>query len=448
MHACLTQRTRASMLQRMAPRTRRLSLAVAATLLALLAVELGYRGRLAWGGAAYGARAARAELADLEQWMSTQSLVAGPRVEGRTPQARGQKLHPYLGFDAPAERDALSAQLDYFAGAEADEAFDIVLLGGSVAAVLGAMAGARFVETLGADARFAGRRINFFPHACAGHKQPQALIRLGYLLCLGIRPDAVIELDGYNELAVPSLNAQLGAHPSFPSAPQWIPLLHDARLDLPMIDGLLAIRDAQLEAQAILERTLRYGLFHSAILGRASLGRLHDLRNEIQSVQSAVVDALSAGVGASLPPGPDFDPDPAALVEQSVRAWAEGSMSMHAMCASRGIHYLHVLQPALHDTGSKPATESELRNADRAATPAMIDAIARGYPRLRGAGARLLELGLAFHDGSRVFQDHPEELYSDACHLHEPGSELLIDAILEAFLDTLPPGPVRTATRR
>jgi hypothetical protein len=112
------------------------------------------------------------------------------------------------------------------------------------------------------------------------------------------------------------------------------------------------------------------------------------------------------------------------------------SEAMHAMCAARGIHYLHVLQPTLHDEGSKVPTEKEL--AVGLIDPHWKAGVVDGYPLLRKAAGRLQAQGIAFLDASRLFVDVKKTLYFDACHFGQEGNDLLADAIATMLLRTYP----------
>jgi hypothetical protein len=105
---------------------------------------------------------------------------------------------------------------------------------------------------------------------------------------------------------------------------------------------------------------------------------------------------------------------------------------MQAICRARGIQFLHVLQPAASDVGSKPLTAEESRDAGHS-TPWGL-AITAGYPRLREAGRELERDGINYLDASFAFVDHRERIYSDGCHFGGEGSAILSTLIAEAFL--------------
>jgi hypothetical protein len=123
-------------------------------------------------------------------------------------------------------------------------------------------------------------------------------------------------------------------------------------------------------------------------------------------------------------------------VELGVEMWAEGSLSMHAMCSERGIEYLHVLQPTLHDAGSKPMTEQEETNARLGGL--LLEGARLGYPMLRKMGEVLRSRGVNFLDGTKVFKDVGDPLYTDACHFNEQGNVILADLIGSALLKNMP----------
>ena len=134
--------------------------------------------------------------------------------------------------------------------------------------------------------------------------------------------------------------------------------------------------------------------------------------------------------------GPAFVNEPENVLRLSLQAWMEGSRSMQAECRVRKIQFIHVLQPAARDIGSKPLTDNEKKLSLEPAN--WRTAIEKGYPRLREAGAQLERDGINFHDASRVFADHPEEIYLDACHMEGEGSAILGQFIAKAMLDSWP----------
>jgi hypothetical protein len=112
---------------------------------------------------------------------------------------------------------------------------------------------------------------------------------------------------------------------------------------------------------------------------------------------------------------------------------------MDALCRRRGIRYLHVLQPTLHDEGSKPLTEDERRAG---AEPEIWALGARlGYPKLRARARSLAAAGVEVLDATRAFADVRETLYYDVCHFAPAGNLLLGELVAERLLAAPAPEP-------
>jgi hypothetical protein len=133
--------------------------------------------------------------------------------------------------------------------------------------------------------------------------------------------------------------------------------------------------------------------------------------------------------------GPRFSSDESIAARGIIRVWEESSLCMKGICAEHGIAYLHVLQPALPDEGSKPLTEKEI--AGGGAEASWIEGVKKLYTQLRSGGKRLSAHGVAFFDATGIFRSEHEDLYIDVCHLNQHGNELMAEAIAGPALDAL-----------
>jgi hypothetical protein len=277
--------------------------------------------------------------------------------------------------------------------------------------------------------------VHLLRYARAGFKQPQLLAMLSFLLSLGIVPHAVLSIDGYNELAVGSDNFEVGVHPVYPGRRKWLALTATDAQGPELLEQRRRLEALQQRFVARADAAVDSPLLASAILGSWTLARLDALRAEWTRGQEAYIEAVSANRGADELRGPEFEGDQDDALAFLVRLWSESSRSIRAVCDARGIRYLHVLQPALHDVGSKPPREDELSVAN--VPPIWERSVRLGYPMLRAAGAELQAGGEHFLDASRVFVDVDEKLYRDACHFNERGNELLAELIAPALLEVL-----------
>ena len=342
-------------------------------------------------------------------------------------------LSPFSGWEHIRTHTLLRDELEHYSAPEGEATYDICVLGGSVAQTFAQVGGPRLIEKLRADPRFAGREIRVHDDACAGYKQPQSVMVLAHLLARGHEPDAVIQLDGFNEAALGWSNARLGANPAYPYLPNWARATNGLDLDPRTLEDLYDVHVSQKRAHRFGEWLLASGLLRSCFLGHVGGLRLESLRGKYVAAFKRYTDGLSARPQQMEIKGPPLPADGERTAEALARAWEESSISMHGMCAPRGILYLHVLQPALPDPGTKPLTAKEIEGGQ--ADPSWIAGVLELYPRLREAGARLAERGIAFHDATGVLRDHPEDVYTDVCHFGEHGNAILADAIAGALLD-------------
>ena len=406
--------------------------------LGLVCTELGFRGFLWAGGTPYSAEQVRLSVENHR--LALRGGVSGDRREGPR-SLPGKTIQPFVGWWT----GALQEQIDrVYRHGEAlrDEdngaRFEIWLLGGSVAGNFAHPDSGRrpFLEAVMRDPRFramlGNRRARLRNFAHAAHKQPQQLTLVSFLLALGLVPDAIINLDGFNEVAVASTNVDLGSHPVYPSLAQWGTLARNPVGDPQRLGALVDVYLARRRAQRLVDVVLDYGLYNSACLGRIAPALITRARVDWVTVQRRYErKALKARDDPALR-GPLIEPE--LTQDAMIRAWYESSAALHWICRGRGIPYLHVLQPTLHDAGAKPWTDAE--RATSACSDAWREGVRFGYPQMREHGARLHdELGVAFLDASGVFADVEETLYYDACHFNELGNRILAAAVAEAFLE-------------
>jgi hypothetical protein len=413
------------------------ALVVAVTLLvALLAAEVGLRVWLWAHGRPYDAQQATRYLQSLTNPIA--AFVPGTVGTTLPDGSRRPILNPYY---ASEEQHDSGGVLAHFRERAQPGDYTVLVLGGSVAAFFGLTESEAIAQELARDPRLAQRRIVVLNGGHAAHKQPQQLNRVALLLSLGFRPDLVVNLDGFNESAIAIENGLGITNPAWPSIPVWGSVVEGVTTGSPeRMDLMVELWDVRNDAQDLLRRTLDPGLQHSCLFGRYAVARLHalsrrraELQQRIGSLESVKTDERMRGqVG-----GPDCDRDVPALVDLSVRIWGESSRSLRALCESRRIAYLHVLQPALFDTGSKPLSPDETRIENP--NQAWSIGATLGYPKLRRAGQELAAGGEHFLDASRVFEGIAEQLYQDPVHFSPRGNALLRALVVRRILaDVLP----------
>jgi hypothetical protein len=416
----------------------RLGVTLGSVLLALLLLEAGQRGWQRARGRPYDRAALERDLR--VNMDPTAFFVPGADAEG---EALGLGiLNPYSGGEKYPDTGGV---LQAFRQGFAPEEYTVVVLGGSVAANWAEDIDAIFRRRLEADPRLAGKRVRVLSYAHGAYKQPQQVMRLAYLLSFGYRPDAVVSLDGFNEVADGWENVARGTHPLYPAPAVWAGILHARRDPGPeALEALAEMWDVSRSLTELAETALSSGLTRSSLLGTWIRARMERLRARRVDLQARFIHADGGRVTVDegfrrQRFGPVWEGRIEATVELCARAWFESALSLHELCAARGIHYVHCLQPTLLDPGSKPRSAEE--QVLPSSAPGWEPGVVRGYPLLREHGRELAARGVRFADVSRTFEGVTETLYFDECHFLAPGNRLLSEAIADAFLAGLPDPP-------
>lgn len=344
-------------------------------------------------------------------------------------------LHPYVGGEMSHDPHRV---VERFAREPDSDTLRVLVFGGSVATFFGFDVREFAAERLAHEPRLRGRPVELFCCAHDAYKQPQQLNKLAYLCARGIRPDLVIELDGFNELALARANAVEHTDPLYPTAGLWSIPAQSAlftHADYERIGAAWSLRNGAREFAA---RAESWGLQRSSVLSTWVLARLRQTNARIDALEreQAITPSLAHGSsrwrqvhGCDAP----AELDDAVLL--GMTAWEECPVSMAALCRARGIAYLHVLQPTLFDLGSKPLTARERATADE--FHPWRPPIVHHYADLRDRGARLAERGVEFVDATRVFASVTDELYYDQCHFVRAGNELLWTFVEPKVVDLL-----------
>ena len=383
-----------------------------------------------------------------------------------TPEDRlvvGEAVHPYFGvthrpgtpFDIPESLrpdGAAPARLrtnnfgfvsphDYPLPRARDDQFFLGLFGGSVGLWFCHVGASRLVAELQRHPFFTKREIVPLCFSHEGYKQPQQALVLAFFLSRGQSFDLVINLDGFNDVALGALNHERGFDASMPSVQHLDPLINlinQSALTPQKLESLAAIvRDrqrlvaltARLEMNRIASVHVVLDWFYRRALDRYTreLGRFASLPSNPPA--NALVQATPPAAGRDRP---ELFADIAAI-------WARSSLLMHEMLAARRAIYIHVLQPNQYFSTRRFSTE-EAATALSEASP-YKRSVEEGYPRLVAAGqSELKARNVRFIDATPVLDREPTAVYMDnCCHYTRTGNEVLARFIAASILDG--PGP-------
>ncbi|MFT5153254.1 MAG: hypothetical protein ACI841_003254, partial [Planctomycetota bacterium] len=199
----------------------RLALLLASTGLALLCGEIGSRLYLRITGVPFDHQAVLDDMNVLVDPMG--AFMKGSSVEGIEAESDAgiystRALHPYHAAEI---RHDIGGVLEHFRNTPADEAYEVLIIGGSVAASYALDSFAVIKRGLVQVTGKKGPKAVVLNYAHSAYKQPQQLMRLMYLFSLGFRPDVVVNIDGFNEVAATFANEKKKLHPIYPSRATW-----------------------------------------------------------------------------------------------------------------------------------------------------------------------------------------------------------------------------------
>lgn len=348
-------------------------------------------------------------------------------------------IHPYIGFVADPERGNINPY--GFHGPDPlesrkDDELRVALLGGSLALGNTGYLEAALGRTLNERSGSQTAAVRVFSLALDGYKQPQHLFALEYLLLAGADFDVVVNLDGFNEIALPfSENVVAGVHPIYPRSWQ----LFSRSMTSPEIAEKVVEFHRRKSDYEWWRRHFDFAVARHSNLLLLTWSALANWKMRlIRAADTELREILRDAPEQPRDVGPPASyPSREALFRDLVRVWRESSSLMSRLCAARGIAYFHFLQPNQYVNEAKPLSEWERTHAT---TPGPFrDAAELGYPLLIENGAYLKAAGVPFWDLTRLFSGIEETLYSDnCCHLNDEGNRILAERMASFIVANLP----------
>ena len=366
-------------------------------------------------------------------------IAAGQVTVPRKYNDNKEVVHPYLGYvgdvdgNSNRQRSNLLPFNNYGFYDHSDQLpkrgqdrLIVGIVGGSVALGVWDAAQEMISSHLNKIPAYQDRKIIYRCLALGGYKQPQQLMAVNYVLALGGEFDIIINIDGFNEVALhlPE-NGPKGVFPGFPRN-WWLRITPLVGKGAPHLLSEIVFLDVKRQRMAQHYRMLpNYSFFINL------LWRVRD--NDHRTRRYQLTGELR-----------DYAPDPSPYVATGPRTaagmvddvyielaaiWQRCSLQLHRICRANSIHYFHFLQPNQYVTGSKPMSVEERAVAIAENQEYKPGAVA-GYPHLIQAGRELLSNGVAYHDLTMIFSKIKEPLYIDnCCHLGDAGNALLGESI-------------------
>ncbi|HEX5050188.1 MAG TPA: hypothetical protein VFZ65_00320 [Planctomycetota bacterium] len=358
-------------------------------------------------------------------------------------------VHPYLGYvyDRRSANDrSVSAYGFLDQGSpvrrRSPDRYVVGVVGGSVSVQLCIYAEATLTGALARCPELQGRRIEVVRLGLGGYKQPQQLFAAQLVTMLGGEFDCIVNIDGFNEVALANENVGLGVPAWFPRS--WARLLDTVPTPEQQLrlGHIAVLREQRGSAVAWADRlwwspTAQLVWF---LRDRSQAQRLAELAAEAERAAARPTFAVT---------GPGVASASLAVARREMAGvWRRCSLQLQALCASQGMRYFHFLQPNQYLEHSKPIGSAEAAVAIKPGHP-WAEAVRDGYPLLQAEGIALQQAGVAFEDLSGIFREHPEPLYVDTCcHLNQSGYDLLAEEVAGCMRQAIELGGVRIESLR
>ena len=364
-------------------------------------------------------------------------------------------LHPYFGpthrpgipFDLPPALQAtdggpalatnnfgFAARYDYPFIKRNDRQYVIGIFGGSVGQYFCRVGASRLEDDLRQRAPFKDRDLVTLCFSHEGYKQPQQLLVLSYFLSLGQAYDLVVNIDGFNEVALGRINDQYGWDVSMPSHEHLDPLINlvnQSTLTAAKLDVLYRLTHDKQRLNAVAQRANRTPFASAEFVLRHYYNFLR------RRYQQELVDfdrlPSTTGSNSVVHVTPKVRPRSGAAVYEDIAAnWQASSAAMRQLLAARNVPYVHVLQPNQYYS-TRVFNEEEKKVALNEGSPFKAGAQG-GYPLLE----KELEPGAV--NAVHIFDQVRAPVYiDDCCHYTLAGNYALADVIARAVLASVAP---------
>lgn len=280
----------------------------------------------------------------------------------------------------------------------------------------------------------AGKRVLLLNLAIGGHRQPQALLMLSYLLSLGMKFDLVLFLGAGNEAVAGAWNAEQGQSVAFPVTHTWTHVTHSLEQMSDTGEAAILAFLFQRGAQKTQARLAQCRWASCLVLNRGLL-----------KVQTAAVRALGGGgtvpdearhfmadpIGPEIRAGAGTGTGAAAGI---ARSWLQSCRLMAAAVRQSGGRYVQVLMPSpwVHPSGRNPyESTAEERAEESEHYKALLPLLAQATATLRAEGVQAV-------DATRMMDDRPSDdpaIFSDHHgHLGPEGMRRAVALVLREML--------------
>lgn len=375
------------------------------------------------------------------------------RIGIRLDESIVERLHPFFGYvlkqgafpneklKLKVNKEGFYSRYEYPFIKTNKKQFIIGIFGGSVANnfAVDEYITQRLSKKLQSYPEFADREIVLLNFGNGGYKQPQQLLILNYFLALGQELDLVINIDGFNEVALSNLNNKAQLEIGMPSVQHIQPLtaLANNNLSPEAMSSIVQINENKKQLKAGIDKlqTCQLALCHAV----TSL-RVKQLVNNYQQtvvkydaqVKQSNSDTANSGI-VYIPKADSVLPD-AAAYDKMASLWYESSIGMNQILSSRNIKYFHFIQPNQYYPTKRAFTAKEKEIAINKESP-YIEGVTKGYPVLLSKVDDLQKAGVNVFSAVNILDNTKETVYKDACcHYNAAGGDIFTEYISSSII--------------
>ena len=277
--------------------------------------------------------------------------------------------------------------------------------------------------------------------ATGGYKQPQQLLVLNYFLALGQELDLVVNIDGFNEVALSNLNNKNQINLAMPSIQHISPLtsLANNSLSSKAMQATIRIKENKSRINEGLE-----SLQHCSLAACDALTSVY-VQNLVNNYRKDIIlfekerskkqkddeeSVIYINKNKSIL-------EDSAAFEQMAWNWAKSSIFMHKVLSASNVPYFHVLQPNQYYQTKRVFGEAEKRIAFNKDTP-YAKAVELGYPAILGKFPNLQKNNINILNGVKVFDKTKDAVYVDSCcHYNKAGEVIFSNYVGSSILESL-----------
>lgn len=338
-------------------------------------------------------------------------------------------MHPYVGYVFnPLYQKGVNT-LGFYGPVpqkQDDTKFKVGIFGGSVAHMYSSMEYKELQSSIATQLGVAPKQVALYSFALPGYKQPQQLMALTYLYSLGYRFDLILNIDGFNEIALSYVESYgRGVSSYFPR--NWY--LYSR--------GVQQFEAANLIRIYHILRTLQYKA------AQYSWEKSYTAQKLWAWAYYQVLGALDSRLKKIPSPYQTQGPETYAgatdadVKKQIIDTWKQSTIQMNHIAKANGAQYIEFLQPNQYVPNTKPYSAEELQKFVNKNHP-YAEITKNMYPELIRAAHSSSSDDLTIVDLSQVFLHKNETLYADdCCHYNKRGYEILTSAIMDAITPLL-----------